>query len=184
MFAQNMPCKSSGSKLMDWTMASPNPAWCNPKGVKRHFQQAQCFAKGARTYMLWAKHYFGNREAFVAHIKNLLALNRQVVTLAYVSVSIPGKIRKHVFLYNRISTLINPESGDGISRADATRPDGTREPAGFEIGNKLRRDIATLLLDVIHDVCFLHHVPLPERDKFLEMICQELSANIYSGINS
>ncbi len=30
MFAQNMPCKSSGSKLMDWTMASPNPAWCNP----------------------------------------------------------------------------------------------------------------------------------------------------------
>src|SRR6266702_807135 len=30
MFAQNMPCRSSGSKLMDWTMASPNPAWRSP----------------------------------------------------------------------------------------------------------------------------------------------------------
>ncbi len=71
-----------------------------------------------------------------------------------------------------------------ISQIDMSRPEEGREPACFEICSKLRRDVTTLLLDVIHDIGFLHHVPLAERDKLFEMVRQELSTYVYSSINS
>ena len=66
---------------------------------------------------------------------------------------------------------------------DATRPDRGREPASFEICCKLRRDVAALLFDVIHDVRLFHHVPLPKRDQPFEVVRQQFSTDIYPGIN-
>jgi hypothetical protein len=71
-----------------------------------------------------------------------------------------------------------------ISRPDTARPEEGREPAGFDICGKLRRDVTALLLDVIHDISFFHHVPLAERDELFEMVRQELSTYVYSSFNS
>jgi hypothetical protein len=71
-----------------------------------------------------------------------------------------------------------------MSQIDMARPDEGREPAGFEICRKLGRDVAALLFDVIHDVRFLHHVPLAERDEFFEVVRQEFATDIYSSIDS
>ena len=65
-----------------------------------------------------------------------------------------------------------------------TRPEEGRKPACFDICRKLRRDVTALLLDVIHNIRFLHHVPLAERDELFEVVRQKLSAYIYSRINS
>jgi len=71
-----------------------------------------------------------------------------------------------------------------ISQIDMTRPEERCKPACFDICSKVLRDVTTLLLNVIHDICFLHHVPLAERDELFEMIRQELSTYVYSSINS
>ena len=64
-----------------------------------------------------------------------------------------------------------------------TRPEERCKPACFNICSKLPRDVTALLLNVIHDIRFLHHVPLAERDELLEMVRQELSTYVYSSIN-
>lgn len=71
-----------------------------------------------------------------------------------------------------------------ISQIDMSRLEERCKPACFKICSKLPRDVTALLLNVIHDTCFLHHVPLPERDELFEMIRQELSTYVYSSIHS
>lgn len=72
-----------------------------------------------------------------------------------------------------------------MSQQNTTRPasDRGREPASFEICSELRRDVATLLFDVIHDVRLFHHVPLAKRDKLFEVVRHQFPANIYPTIN-
>lgn len=60
--------------------------------------------------MVWAEQHLRNREAFIAHVEDLLAINRWVVGLAYVAVPISREVGKRVFLDNRIPALISPES--------------------------------------------------------------------------
>ena len=109
MFAQNMPCRSSGSRLMDWTMASPNPACCNPKRQHVIFDRHHVPRKVGRTYVVWAEQYLRNREAFISHVEDLFAINRRAVGLAYVAVTISREVGKRIFLNNRILALIDPE---------------------------------------------------------------------------
>jgi hypothetical protein len=33
---------------------------------------------------------------------------------------------------------------------------------------------------VIHDVCLVHHIPLPKRDELLQLIGEQLAADIQS----
>ena len=62
--------------------------------------------------MFWAEQHLRNREAFIAHVEDLLASIRQAVGLAYVAVPISREVGKHVFLDNRIPALIGPESNE------------------------------------------------------------------------
>ena len=71
-----------------------------------------------------------------------------------------------------------------ISQIDMSRPEERCKPASFKVCCELPRDVTALLLNVIHDICFLHHVPLAERDELFEMVRQELSTYVYSSINS
>jgi len=71
-----------------------------------------------------------------------------------------------------------------IGQIDMSRPEERCKPACFKICSKLSRDVTALLLNVIHDICFLHHVPLAERHELFEMVRQELPTYIYSSINS
>ena len=43
-------------------------------------------------------------------------------------------------------------------------------PTNVDIFAKLCRYIATRFLDVVHDVRFIHHIPLTERDELFELI--------------
>jgi hypothetical protein len=90
-------------------MASPNPACCNPK-TQYVIPTARVSRKVGRAYMFWAEQHLRNREAFVAHVEDLLAIDRLAVGLAYVAVPISREVGKHVFLNNRIPALISPES--------------------------------------------------------------------------
>lgn len=97
---------------MDWTMASPNPAWRSPERRTQNTSFPTCTVASrndGRTYVVWAKQHLRNREAFVSHVKYLLAVNRCALRLAYVAVPIPREVRKHVFLDDRIPALIGPE---------------------------------------------------------------------------
>ena len=71
-----------------------------------------------------------------------------------------------------------------ISQIDMARPEERCKPACFNICSKLPRDVTALLLNVIHDIRFLHHVPLAERNELFEMVRHELSTYVYSSINS
>lgn len=51
-------------------------------------------------------------------------------------------------------------------------------PACLEVLPEIDRDVAAGFFDVIHDICLVHHVPLPEGHKLLEVVSEKLSANI------
>ena len=53
-------------------------------------------------------------------------------------------------------------------------------PACLEVLPEIDRDVTAGLFDVIHDICLVHHVPLSEGHKLLEMVCEKLSADVQS----
>ena len=66
-----------------------------------------------------------------------------------------------------------PESSLGWGR---TR--GGHAPARLDVPLVVERDEAALLLDVVHDVRLVHHVPLAERDELFELVCEQLAADV------
>jgi len=59
--------------------------------------------------VVWTEQYLWNREALIAHVKDLLPINRQDVRLAYVTLPISRKVREHIFLDDRITAPISPD---------------------------------------------------------------------------
>lgn len=53
-------------------------------------------------------------------------------------------------------------------------------PACLEVLPEIDRDVTAGFFDVIHNVCLIHHVPLPEGHKLLEVVGEKLPANIQS----
>jgi hypothetical protein len=51
--------------------------------------------------------------------------------------------------------------------------------ATLEVGLPVHRDIATGFSYIVDHMGLVHHVPLPERDEMLEVIREQLSADIY-----
>ena len=52
-------------------------------------------------------------------------------------------------------------------------------PACLEVLPEIDRDVTAGLFDVIHDICLVHHVPLPERRELFELVRQELTSDVY-----
>lgn len=40
----------------------------------------------------------------------------------------------------------------------------------FQVALEILGYVTAKLLDIVHDVCLVHHVPLTERHEFLELI--------------
>lgn len=59
------------------------------------------------------------------------------------------------------------------------RKTATGLPTEIKVLNELSRYEAARLFYVVHDVCLVHHIPLAKRDKFFELVCQQLSPNVY-----
>ena len=55
-------------------------------------------------------------------------------------------------------------------------------PTHFDVFLEVSRDIATRLLYLIHDVGLVHHIPLAEGNKLLELIGEKFPTNIESSI--
>lgn len=62
----------------------------------------------------------------------------------------------------------------GVCRSKAPQDSRRRLP----IAVPLRRDVADLLLGVFHDARLVHHVPVPEGDELLQVVGQELAADV------
>ena len=58
------------------------------------------------------------------------------------------------------------------------RTRGGHAPARLDVPLVVERDEAALLLDVVHDVRLVHHVPLAERDELFELVCEQLAADV------
>ena len=43
---------------------------------------------------------------------------------------------------------------------------------------EIERDVATFLLDIIHDIRLVHHIPLSEGHKLLELVREQFATNI------
>jgi hypothetical protein len=54
-------------------------------------------------------------------------------------------------------------------------------PANLEVGSEVLRNITAGLFHLVYDVRLVHHVPLPVRDQFFEMIGQQLPAYVNPG---
>ena len=100
-----------------------------------------------------------------------------------------GEVREDVFLHDGACLGVGPAATVSPERVKPPRPrraqrkaDGA--PTRFEIFGELRRHVAACLLDVVHDVRLVHHVPLTERDELLEVVCQQLPAHIDPGRNA
>lgn len=62
MFAQNIPCKSSGSEAIESAMAWCNPAWERPGKIEPNTLDRKL---GEDTDVAWIKDNFRNRETFI-----------------------------------------------------------------------------------------------------------------------
>ena len=54
-------------------------------------------------------------------------------------------------------------------------------PTGLQVLLKLSRDVTTSLFHIVHDVRLVHHVPLAEGYEFLQLVCEQLAAYVYSA---
>jgi hypothetical protein len=60
----------------------------------------------------------------------------------------------------------------------ATRGIDTTLPTCLDVFEESCGHITACLLGVVHNVSFVHHIPLTVRDEFFELVSQQLAADI------
>ena len=101
MFAQNMPCKSSGKSATDAAIVAANPDWCKPAPWNE--RPSMVAWKQRPTDIIRPKQNFGNRKTLVVHDQNLILFSDDIVWMSYPPLSICGEIREYIFLDNGIA---------------------------------------------------------------------------------
>jgi hypothetical protein len=67
----------------------------------------------------------------------------------------------------------------GVCKSRSRAGSWQHVPTCLEVSLQVRGYVAARLLDLVHDEGLVHHVPLPERNELLQVVGQELAADIY-----
>jgi hypothetical protein len=90
--------------------------------------------------------------------------------MSYPPLSVCREIREYIFLDNGIALGVLSSKAMCSGTASRVHIAKKRLPTQVEIFAKLCRHIATRLFDMVHNVRFVHHVPLTKRDEFFELV--------------
>ena len=117
-----------------------------------------------------------NREPLVVHHKGLYTLFERFAWLTDSAGPVGGVVRKYVLLNNGVTTWARA-GAIAVSEQDAISDQRNEEhvsedlPTRFKVPSEILGNETTSFLDLIHYVCFFHHVPLAIRDGFFQVVC-------------
>jgi hypothetical protein len=65
-----------------------------------------------------------------------------------------------------------------LSREGGRNLTGRKVPASLQVTPKVSGGVTARLFHMIHDESLVHHVPLPERNQLLELVGEQLAADV------
>ena len=153
-----------------------NPQQIRPMRCRLSINRTKSKLGTLLTYIVRPKQEFRHCKPFVIHDQNLICVYH-VARLTNATTLIRWQVRKYVFLNYRIILRIQPGLYTLVEitlvqkkREESFSFGNKRLPACFDILFVISWYKATWLLDLVHDVGFIHHVPLTKWNEFFELI--------------